>query len=48
MNSQADSKSEISANHQALQEISSKHQDLSRGLLARGVRFRPISKSRDA
>ena len=41
MSSQADSKSEISANHQVFQEISSEHQDLSCGLLARDVGFEP-------
>ena len=41
MNSQADSKSEISANHQDFQEISSRRKASSCGLLARDVRFEP-------
>ncbi len=43
MNSQTDSKSEISANHQDFLEISSKHNASSCCLLARGVRFEPTS-----
>jgi hypothetical protein len=41
MNSQTDSKSEISANHQDFQEISSKRLGSSCGLLARDVGFEP-------
>jgi hypothetical protein len=41
MKSQTELKTEISANHQAFQENSSKRKALSSGLLARGLGFEP-------
>ena len=46
MSSQNELKTEISANHQAFQEISSIRKDSTSDLLARGVGFEPIDNQR--